>query len=62
MRSLSYVHSKLKQFLVGVKFSFVLGEGVAFEGNGVVRRAQKMGAVIAKPEETPRLGTGSGIQ
>ena len=49
-------------FLAGVKLSFVLGEGVVLEGNGVVRRAQKMGAVIAKPEETPRLGTGSGIQ
>ena len=62
MRSLSYVHSKLKQFLTGVKISFILGEGVGIEGSGVVRRAQKMGGLVAAPGETPRLGTTPAMQ
>ena len=62
MRALSYIQSKLKQFMGGWKLDFVLGEGVRLEMNGAVRRAQKMGGLLVEGGGTPKLGTNQMMQ
>jgi len=41
---------------MGVKLAFVLGEGAVVETNPLVRRAQKMGALLAGEGEMPKIG------